>query len=302
MYVYVATNPALGAPITDVKATSIFEFGEYEPVLTMEGDHLLTACIKNDEAGGAYINMGDKNWISHDHSVEGNHLSFVREGVNNPYISDIMIAQDGSDMREAITKLFEAGYTDIIKQDLNAGAGGDYIYVGLKRTNDKNNAIYDIIFTNDQKKPSNQIGDYTLVSSIDLNDGAAGKYIYMYQKRTPDKNGQSPLTDISFAGKNSQSSTEVVGNVTYYHTVAENTSGDVQDLNQSCGFWSDHIYLVKHYYIEPSLSGSIIGTGSIVVIASMLVVVAVVCFNVSKKNRLMREANKTKSDIELETK
>lgn len=290
VYIYVSTHPALGAPISDIQITGIFDFGDYEPIRTMIGDHLLTAYLKNEEEGGAKINVGYEFLFDYDYFFEGNYISYRRENSELPYISEIMMAADGDELG-AISKLLAAGYTDILKQDLNAKAGGDYIYVGLKRTADKDNAIYDIMFTNNQKSPDNKIGNFTLVSSIDLNDGAGGKYIYMYQKRTPDKNGQSPLTDISFYGENPQSSSHAEGVVTYYQTVAVNQDGEMQDLNQGCGFWSDYIYLVKHYSLEPSLPGSLIGTGSIAVILLLLCIMIGAGLYVAKKNK------KEKNDV-----
>ena len=290
VYIYVSTHPALGDPITDIQITKIFDFGDYEPLRTMNGDHLLTAYLKNEEEGGAKINVGYEFLFDYDYFLDGNHISFRRTAVELPYISDMMVAADG-DAIDAISKLLAAGFTDILKQDINAKAGGDYIYIGLKRTDDKNNAVYDIMFTNNQKLPENQIGGFTLVSSIDLNDGAGGKYIYMYQKRTPDKNGQSPLTDISFCGEDAQNSSYTVGGVTYYQTVATNQDGEMQDLNQGCGFWSDYVYLVKHYSLEPSLPGSLIGTGSIAVILLLLCIMIGAGLYVAKKNK------KEKNDV-----
>lgn len=293
VYVYVSTHPSLGDPITDVIATTIFKFGSYEPIRTMNDEHLMTAYINND---GADI------FIDDDYFLEGNYLAFRRTESEQPYISEIVVAQDNNKATESISKLFEAGCTDIVKQDLNENAGGDYIYIGLKRTADKNNAVYDIVFTNDQKNPPSQIGNLTLVSPIDLNDGAAGKYIYMYQNRTPDKNGQSPLTDISFYGKNPQDSSYNEGFVTYYKKVAVNTDGDMQDLNQSCGFWSDYIYLIKHYSIEPSLPGSLIGTGSIVVILLLACVMAGAGLYVVKKNKKENSNGKSNTNVDSNTK
>ena len=286
VYIYVSTHPALGDPIADVRIANIFDFGDYEPVRAMNGDHLLTAYLKNEENDGAEI------FVEDDYFLLGNHVCFRREKAELPYISSIMVAADNNDTAEAITKLLEAGYTDIIEQDLNENAGGDYIYIGLKRTNDKNKAIYDIAFTNDEKNPPQKIGAYQLVSSIDLNDGASGKYIYMYEKRTPSRSGQSPLTDISFYGKNPQSSSYTKDSVTYHQTVAVNMDGDIQDLNQSCGFWSDYIYLIKHYSVEAPLGGSIIGTGSILVISLLLITSLCVGFYTIKKNK--KEADNTK--------
>ena len=115
-------------------------------------------------------------------------------------------------------------------------------------------------------------------------------YIYMYQNRTPDKNGQSPLTDISFYGKNPQDFSYTDGAITYYQTVAVNTDEEIQDLNQSCGFWSDYIHLIKHYSIESSLPGSLIGTGSITVILILLgVTISVGLYFIIKKKYIITE-------------
>ena len=292
VYVYVSTHPSLGEPITDVITTTIFEFGAYEPVRTMDGDHLLTAYIKNDQNDGAEI------FVDKDYFLKGNHIAFRRTQPDQPYIAEIVIARDNNDAGEAISQLFEAGCTDILNQDLNKGAGGDYIYVGLKRTADKNNAIYDIVFTNDRKTPTDQIGQYKLTSSVELNDGVSGKYIYMYEKRTPDKDGQTPLTDISFYGKNPQNSSVTDGMATHYQTVAVNTNGEIQDLNQSCGFWSDYIYLIKHYSIEPSLPGSLIGTGSIVVIVILLCAMVGAAWYVINKRKKENSNGKINTNVD----
>jgi hypothetical protein len=114
----------------------------------------------------------------------------------------------------------------------------------------------------------------------------------MYEKRTPSQSWQSPLTDISFYGKNPQNTSYTEGSVSYRKTVAVNMDGDIQDLNQSCGFWSDYIYLIKHYSVEAPLGGSIIGTGSILVISLLLITSLCVGFYAIKKNK--KEADNTK--------
>ena len=102
------------------------------------------------------------------------------------------------------------------------------------------------------------------------------------------------MTDISFYGKNPLSSSHTEGGATYYQTVAVNQDGEMQDLNQGCGFLSDYIYLVKHYSLEPSLPGSLIGTGSIAVILLLLCIMIGAGLYVANKNK------KEKNDVDNE--
>ena len=269
VYVYISSHPALGAPITQVRMSDMFSFGDFEPVLTMDNKHFITAYNENEKAGGAEI------FVEDDYFMHGNQLSFKREGADKPYIQSINVVADSSGDLEAATKLLEAGYTDIIKKDLNEDAGGDYIYMGMKRTADKNDAIYALTLTNDSKNPDQNWNQFTLVSNLDLNYKAGGKYIYLYSTKRSDIVNTSPLIDIKVGDETFRGYMEHRdGNILYREDIVTNQNAVAQDVNESAG--GDYIYLIACRELKSNLSymGSMLGTGSVVVIAAFLVAAA----------------------------
>jgi hypothetical protein len=224
-----------------------------------------------------YLENEDDIFADSDYFMYGNHLSFRRDGEYKPYVSRLMISAHDGDI-EAIAKLLEAGYTDIVNKDLNEGAGGDYIYLGIKRTANVNDAVYDILLTNDVKTPASSINGFKPVSTIDLNKDAGGKYIYLYEKRTPKISGKLPLCDIIIGGEYHEDYYFMDGNKQFSATGACNQDGEMQDVNQRAG--GDYIYLLKVEEVQlltnPDASivphmGSILGSGSIIVIGIFLV-------------------------------
>ena len=198
-----------------------------------------------------------------------------------------------------MTKLLEAGYTDIIKKDLNEDAGGHYIYLGMKRTADKNDAVYDLKFTNNQKNPAKTFDKYTLVSSLDLNYKAGGEYIYLYECRKPASYKYSPLLDLKVGDETVLNITTSTATGSHSEWRVTNQDGNSQDLNEDAG--GDYIYLIKVYEYNDNgwLVGSMLGTGSVVVIAAFLVAAAgaIIYVKLSKK----RETIKNNEIIERET-
>ena len=297
VYVYFSTHPQLGAPITEIKMTDMFSYDDYEPVLTMDSKHFVTAYRENKKAGGASIFVDD------DYFMHGNQISVKREGVpDKPYVESVMSFATG-DKYDSISKLLEAGYTDVIKKDMNAGtAAGKYIYVGMKRTADINNAMYGLLATTEYgKKPPETRGSHTLVSKDDLNKNTnIGKYIYLYQSKTKQLLDTSPITDIKAVGKsytiNEQETTGEtiyinggigVGDISYKEEFVLNQSGSKQDMNQ--GAFGDYIYLVmtRELRFENQLYylGSMLGTGSIVVIGLFLVAAVGAIVYVKRKKK-----------------
>ena len=268
VYVYVSSHPALGEPITEVKLSDMFSYDDFEPVRTMDNKLFITAYNENVKAGGAEI------FVEDDYFMHGNQLSFKREGADKPYIQSINLAY-GSDDIEAATKLLEAGYTDIVKKDLNEDAGGKYIYLGMKRTADKNDAIYALTLTNDSKNPDQNWNQFTLVSNLDLNYKAGGKYIYLYSTKRSDIVNTSPLIDIKVGDETFRGYMEHRdGNILYREDIVTNQNAVAQDVNESAG--GDYIYLIACRELKSNLSymGSMLGTGSVVVIAAFLVAAA----------------------------
>ncbi|MBQ6066247.1 MAG: hypothetical protein IJK89_05440 [Clostridia bacterium] len=117
------------------------------------------------------------------------------------YIKDLMVS--GSDnqkyAKECLTK---KGYT-VIDHDLNAGAGGKFIYLGYKTTTNINDAVTDISCIYRIEKASSRraglcpcTGDQDFIDSKgDLNCGAGGWFIYLYYYKTPRGDGLA-LTDL----------------------------------------------------------------------------------------------------------
>ena len=268
VYVYVSSHPALGEPITEVKMSDMFSYDDFEPVLTMDNKHFITAYNENEKAGGAEI------FVEDDYFMHGNQLSFKREGADKPYIQSINVVADSSGDLQAATKLLEAGYTDIIKKDLNEDAGGHYIYLGMKRTADKNDAVYDLKLTNNQKNPAKTLDKYTLVSSLDLNYKAGGEYIYLYECRKPASYKYSPLLDLKVGDETVLNITTSTATGSHSEWRVANQDGNSQDLNEEAG--GDYIYLIKVYEYNDNgwLVGSMLGTGSVAVIAIFLVAAA----------------------------
>ena len=136
----------------------------------------------------------------------GKMILMCHEDILNPILSLLAFGgqQKAGDKYDSISQLLEAGYTDVIKKDMNAGtAAGKYIYVGIKRTADPNNALYGLLATTEYgKKPPATRDSYTPVSKDDLNKNTnIGKYIYLYQSKTKQLLDNYPITDIKAVGK-----------------------------------------------------------------------------------------------------
>ena len=261
----------------------MFSYEDFEPVLTTDNKHFITAYNENKKAGGATI------FVDSDYFLYGNQLSFKREGADKPYVQSINLAY-GSDSLEAVTKLIDAGYTDIIKKDLNEDAGGRYIYLGMKRTADENDAVYDLIMTNDSKSPDKKWNQFTLVSELDLNYKAGGKYIYLYASKNPGSVNTGPLLDIKVGDETFQGYRDLRdGNVLYREDAVTNQNAVAQDVNESAG--GDYIYLIKCYEVKSNMAflGSMLGSGSLITIGIfLLAAVSVGGFIVIKKKREKR--------------
>ena len=269
VYVYVSVHPSLGKPITEIHMSDWFSYGDFEPVVTMNGTPFVSVYLENK----------DDIFVDDDYFMYGNHLSFRRDGEVKPYVHKLMVSSHEDGDEEAIAKLLNEGYTDIVAKELNDGAGGNYIYLGMKRTADAKDAVYDILLTNDVKKPQSDIDGFKPVSDIDLNEDAGGEYIYLYEKRTPSIDGELPLQDIIIGGKNHKDYVFAEGDKQFQAISAVNQDGEMQDVNQKAG--GDYIYLLKIKEIQmtanlgpeakPHRVASIFGSGSIAVIAIFLV-------------------------------
>jgi hypothetical protein len=169
----------------------------------------------------------------------------------------------------------------------------------MKRTADKNDAVYDLKLTNNQKNPAKTLDKYTLVSPLDLNYKAGGEYIYLYECRKPASYKYSPLLDLKVGDETVLNITTSTATGSHSEWRVANQDGNSQDLNEEAG--GDYIYLIKVYEYNDNgwLVGSMLSTGSIAAIVAFLVAAAgaIIYVKLSKK----RETIKNNEIIERET-
>ena len=149
------------------------------------------------------------------------------------YIKDIMLSGVEGSPEKAKSLLTDRGYT-VINQDLNAGAGGHYIYLGYKTTKNINESIKELMVFETIDMPKDfmlyklcpYIGDSEFVKrGGDLNENAGGMNIYLYYNRNARGDGYG-LTDI-------------------YFNSTKSGSVDRMDLNNLAG--GDYIYMHAVY-------------------------------------------------------
>ncbi|MDD5924360.1 MAG: metallophosphoesterase [Clostridia bacterium] len=115
------------------------------------------------------------------------------------YVSEISF-EYSSRKSTAKERLEKNGYT-VIDKDLNAGAHGDYVYMGYKKSSNRADALTDIKLSCDVGDPyssyvsmvNNKKFTYSPLSTIDLNEGAGGDYIYAYYTKELCSGG---ITDV----------------------------------------------------------------------------------------------------------
>ncbi len=118
------------------------------------------------------------------------------------YIGEVKLSAD-KNKDKAKKALTDEGYT-IIHKDLNESAGGDYIYLGYKKTDKYEDAIKNItlLWGKSENKDSVTIEGVTYTAvpanfNRDLNKGAGGDYIYMFYTKT-ERADKTALQDITF--------------------------------------------------------------------------------------------------------
>ncbi len=142
---------------------------------------------------------------------------FYGAPLDGKYISELKFAAGttASNVKKEITN---AGFT-LIDKDLNEEAGGRFIYMGYKTTNDMSKSIRDIRFYiagADEARSSvtsvvNGVNcSFTKVSDVDLNKGVSGRYIYAYASY--DANAGLPITEITLTDTSSERSCRVLSN------------------------------------------------------------------------------------------
>ncbi|HUP87976.1 MAG TPA: hypothetical protein VM100_01355 [Longimicrobiales bacterium] len=124
------------------------------------------------------------------------------ETMNGKYIRDVTVVA-GGDKSVACP----SGSPVKVMQDLNEGAGGDFIYLCLLRTNDKSQGMGPLEIVNwGRNAPTAKSSDgYSLQSvcpnriDVDLNKGTGGSFIFVCKTLAASLNAGAPkLTDIRF--------------------------------------------------------------------------------------------------------
>ena len=162
------------------------------------------------------------------------HKETIKSGAT--YISDVAVA-GSRNAYSAKAALSNAQYA-ICDVDLNSGAGGYFVYIGYKVSNDPKDAVKDVFVENQgiiDKTPKKAtqpslcpvLGDQAFVNNYgDLNYDAGGNYLYLHQdKISASKKG---LTKIWIDGNKPSSG-----------------KGSLTDLNKGAG--GDYLYLHAEY-------------------------------------------------------
>ena len=130
----------------------------------------------NDGAGGDYVYMGYKTTTDPSKAITG---IVFRVGGNPPdsityggYTFNLVGGGEESNTAK------EGGYID-----LNAKAGGDYIYMYVTRDSGYGAPLISMTVSEENSKSGYTAGTNTSGAVIDLNQKAGGKYLYLHYKR-----------------------------------------------------------------------------------------------------------------------
>ena len=152
------------------------------------------------------------------HILKQNMADYSLAKDKNPvYISDILLVgyKNYDDVKEEMNKHPDYKFIDY---DLNSNAGGHYIYLGYKTTQNYSEAIKDIVIKKgkDNAKDSIEInkikynlaplaGDSSFISAKgDLNLEAGGKYLYLFYTKT-ETNNQMAIRSLEINNEKSNS-------------------------------------------------------------------------------------------------
>ena len=262
VYLYGTTDSAAGDRIIDFEVSDSPFIKGYETLRTMDGNSLV-AEMRDDslarllshpmewgkelyESLYDFFNNGD------DKREHGDYfLHIKREGdersKQKPYIGQLYLTT--LEKPEALSDLFEQGAEGYVNVDLNADAGGDYVYLGYSYTADPADAIKEIRAYHYKNPPATlkdeQGRTFTLVDDVDLNADAGGDYIYLYV--TKDSANADPIIRLSAAFTVTTSSAkEIWVNGSTVNTDTRYTamwgSDKASDLNKGAG--GEYVYLM----------------------------------------------------------
>ena len=158
-------------------------------------------------------------------------------------ILDLMVRT--SSRWENLPETLEGGYVRI-NQDLNQGAGGDYIalYVKVGLDNDPNQLPVNKIFIQNTSDGEGRDSGSTKID-VDLNKGAGGDYLYLCYTRGKDHIIRAIDLLNQSGNTHSYSPRSVTTGQTWLWVMQQNYPNDRQDLNEDAG--GNYIYLGYTY-------------------------------------------------------
>jgi hypothetical protein len=253
VYLYYTTNPAAGSPVMDIQIDNTAILNGWETVRTQNKKALY------DDMDAYSGSM----WFLH-----------MKRTTEDPkYISEVVVGIGGNDA-EAKAALIAAGCDYMLEKDFNnnVGAHSDYIYIGYKRTSDPNKAIRDLRTTHNNEVDSfvKNGATYTKINgNLNSYTNVFADDIFLYY--TKDAKAGTPITSLG-TSKHVANWSHGEGGRYVVKTVLDQ-DGKSSDLNAGAG--GDYIYLLQtRDKTEQNATASMIGEGSIVLIAVFVVVSA----------------------------
>ena len=164
-------------------------------------------------------------------------FAFTQGVLAQTFITDVMIISGNQSQTNGYKTQFQNEGWTVINNDLNAGAGGNFIYLLYKTNNSSGNSGSAVtgfyLKTGNSEHPNTITYDghaYNLVPAVgayDLNSGAGGAYIFLYYTKEVFSPGRK-VTDIYFHGNS-------------HGALGANGGSSGFDLNSGAG--GDYIYM-----------------------------------------------------------
>ena len=180
--------------------------------------------------------------------IHTNHYKGTTLEKQNPYISEVFVAV-GDTRHAALADMVQYGADGFIDCDLNLDAGGDFLYLGYKRTDNAKEALTDlVVFEGKNPETSKRLDingksvKYTLASEVDLNSNAGGKWLYLYSSDSADTG--NPIKGLRVEGKTVSYLKCGVEETTVKLAKGKEITNENIDLNKSAG--GEYLYLIMN--------------------------------------------------------
>ena len=180
--------------------------------------------------------------------IHTNHYKDTTIETENPYISEVFVAV-GDTRHAALADMVQYSVDGFIDCDLNLDAGGDFVYLGYKRTDNVKEALTDlVVFEGDEPETNRRLDingksvKYTLASEVDLNSNAGGKWLYLYSSDSADTG--NPIKSLRVEGKTVSYLKCGVEETTVKLAEGKEITKENIDLNKRAG--GEYLYLIMN--------------------------------------------------------